>query len=105
MKGMDSYYIGTVTAMQELMLSMPQGAVPKHVGIKDDLIWLWAEVDWDNFPEEHRIFVVGDGYSLSGEEGPYIGTVIHYTEYNTYVWHFYDSKNPLPPEPPEVVNG
>lgn len=92
MKSIDGYYIGTITAAQELHLSMPTGSIPRHVGIQDDSIWIWCEGDWNNITGQHKIFVLGDNDFFSGEEGPYIGTVIHRTEFNIYIWHFYDQK-------------
>ncbi len=57
-----------------------------HVGMQNDTICLWAEVQ-THFPEkEHTIFVVGTGHDL-----PQDGVLLHQGTVmdGPFVWHIY----------------
>ncbi len=57
-----------------------------HVGVQDNQICLWAEVDTSLPKEAYEIHVLGTGWSLPEEPIRHIGSV----EQSIYVWHVYE---------------
>ena len=70
-------------------ISMPRGAVIRHVGEQSGTVYVWAEV-WDDRPDVTRRFcVVGTGAEAPVCVAPakFIGTV---QMKSGLVWHVYD---------------
>lgn len=75
------------SGMFSVIKSIYKGAVPLHVGIAQDQICIWFQINTDNEFEERKIHIRGTGQPFTGEEGAYIGTII--TPSNM-VWHYFD---------------
>ena len=69
-------------------ISMPRGAVIRHVGEQSGTIYVWAEV-WTDYPVVSRSFlVVGTGWKqFALHRFKFIGTV---QMSSGLMWHVYD---------------
>ena len=63
------------------------GAIPLHVGVQHEDVFIWFRVETNNPPSQKTIQIRGTGQSLNGEEGAYIGTI---QLPNGDVWHYFD---------------
>lgn len=68
-------------------VELPKGANILSVQIKEDVIFLWAEVDTEVCFESRRFLIVGTGHRFPTGKLKYIGTV---QQYGIYVWHIYE---------------
>jgi len=71
---------------ETIEVEMPYGAKPLHVGSKDDRVYIWAEVDPDEFRKQSKFFYsIGTGHGAVPPDSTYFGTVFQ----DGYVWHIY----------------
>ena len=66
-------------------VEMPKGARIRHVGIQQNQVTMWAEVDPDEAPETRNFVIRGTGQEI-GEMEVYLGTVCA----RLYVWHLFE---------------
>ena len=78
-------------------LTLPKGAIVRHFDKQNrdnsedqkyDLLWIWAEIDKDNPPEDRHFALYGTGHQISDSNAIYIGSVL--TEDEFFVWHLYE---------------
>lgn len=72
----------------EQTVNLPFGAKVVHVGMQNDKMYLWAEVDpksKDDTPVTFRIF--GTGHPMPEANIQHVGTVFD----GPFVWHVYQS--------------
>ena len=76
-------------------LSLPEGAVIRHLAVQGSQTYLWVEVDPDRVPETRAFFWVGTGHSFPQtptQEQVYLGTV--HLDGLGLVFHLYEIVNP-----------
>lgn len=70
-------------------IQMPKGAIPRHLGIQDATIALWADVNPQAEPESRTFVLAGTGEEIP-EDVIFVATVIA----GAFVWHLFDDRNP-----------
>lgn len=75
-----------VPPADNVMLYVPEGARPLHVGGQAGAICLWMEVDPARASVPREFLVRGTGNPFTGMEGTYLGTVI----IGHAVWHVFE---------------
>lgn len=64
------------------IISASEHFIPRHVGMQNGLLYLWAEVDDGGDDYRYVIEVVGTGWDID-DDSKYIGTAFD----GEYVWH------------------
>lgn len=84
-------------------ISLPRGAIVRHVGVQYGEVFIWAEVDPEAKKELRQFRAYGTGHKLPPDPGRYIGTFL--LAGGSLVFHFYEEKvaasAPPPPPPPQ----
>jgi hypothetical protein len=78
----------------EMIVQMPWGARVLHVGVQQDKVCLWAEVNPDNRLCPRKFYSVGTGFGTvpRGDIAKFLGTV----QCNGgFVWHIYEEHEGL----------
>lgn len=66
-------------------IEMPNHAEIRHLGIQNNKVFLWAEVQENNPVVERTFFIVGTGHPIPTQAKRYIGTF----QAPPFVWHLY----------------
>ena len=74
------------TVITNHQVEMPRGARIRHVGIQQNQVTMWAEVDQDEAPETRSFAIRGTGHEIQEME-VYLGTVFA----DPYVWHLFET--------------
>ena len=92
---MNKIYKYTFGVQDELLATMPTGAIIRHIGTQDGCIVIWAEVNPGNVVEVREFHVSGTGYAIPEYTDAaliYIGTVM----IDVFVWHIYEKVAHVP---------
>lgn len=71
------------------LIKMPIGAQPLHVGMQDNKVYIWMEVESEYPIESRQLWLYGTGWDLAEmpRRCPYLGTA---QNDQSLVWHVFD---------------
>lgn len=70
----------------EVKIPAKSGAKPIYVGMKDDQVCVWFEVNPNNKDDYFSLYVIGTGWGKKKKETKFLGTV---QDNDGYMWHIY----------------
>ena len=71
---------------ERIKINMPLNALIRHIGLQNEQICIWAEIDEKNKISKKNFYIVGTGCDIPKEAKYYIGTI----QQPPYVWHIYE---------------
>ena len=87
----NTIYKYELSVEKEQRLILPLGSRILSVGVQNNFVVLWAEVDRrQTTPEIYIIYTYGTGHDISRQRGKFIGTCLMMG--GALVWHVYARK-------------